>query len=287
MDINIDVFGSKEVDYNPNKVKRTKSINDDYDCEDSLFENQEYENEPVQLEPELRHFFVFMGTMTDEPKKILQQYRFYKRGKHTHEKQYLEDNTKSEHIEDECTKIKYTFSDEYRIKNEILLRTVPNIEDNEIFEFFVNHLIYDDTTNADVVCKKLNTNTNKLHDSAFLTEKLDSLCVKFDVEVIKLVELIAAGIMNDDFYLTVLNIFDLYVKKYYLDIYLKQKKPCAEKTIKKHIKALIDKEIGTKEGTFKNWSIKMHAYKKRNFFNPNKHYLNSSLVKSEMLESKE
>lgn len=287
MIIEIDIFGSKEVDYKPNKTKQKRRKNDTYDQEDSLFDNQDYENAPIELEPELKNFFVFAGVLPDEPKKVLQQYRLYKKDKWSQKIKKSEDNAKSENPDDESTKIKYTFKDEYRIKNEILVRSKTDFNETDLFEFFVNHLIYEENTTAEICCKKLSFKDTEILNKQYLQDKLDELQLMFDIEMIKFTETIQMSIFNDDFLEILLNIFDLYVKKYYLSVFLANKKPFVEKTVKKHIKALINEKIDDKREVYKNWSIKMHIHKKNMFFNKNKHFLNSSLLRSELFESKE
>lgn len=72
--IDVDVFGSKEVEMAPApKIKRRRQ-QDDYDYNDPFFESFEGELDAVEIECKLENFFVYRGQMSEDPKKIARRH---------------------------------------------------------------------------------------------------------------------------------------------------------------------------------------------------------------------
>lgn len=70
MNVDIDVFGSKEIDINPQERRRKKKI-DDYDYTDPFIERFEGEDDAVEIEPHIENFFMYEGTLQEKPSKVL------------------------------------------------------------------------------------------------------------------------------------------------------------------------------------------------------------------------
>lgn len=70
MKVDFDVFGSKEVDLNPQKPKKQRRV-DDYDYTDSFIEHFEGEDDVVEIEPHIGNFFIYKGTLPEKPSKVL------------------------------------------------------------------------------------------------------------------------------------------------------------------------------------------------------------------------
>lgn len=72
-DISINVFESLQIDFRPVKPKKRRRT-DDYDYDDPFLEPFEGEFDVVELECKLENFFVYKGTMEDDPKRIARKY---------------------------------------------------------------------------------------------------------------------------------------------------------------------------------------------------------------------
>lgn len=72
-DIPINIFESLQIDLKPVKPKKRRKT-DDYDYDDPFLEPFEGEFDVVELECKLENFFVYKGTMEDDPKRIARKY---------------------------------------------------------------------------------------------------------------------------------------------------------------------------------------------------------------------
>ncbi|KAL0263918.1 UNVERIFIED_CONTAM: hypothetical protein PYX00_011249 [Menopon gallinae] len=74
MEIEVDVFGSKEVDVHPQERRRRRRA-DDYDYTDPFIEQLEGEDDVVEMEPHIQNFFMHEGPLQDRPSKVLSAHR--------------------------------------------------------------------------------------------------------------------------------------------------------------------------------------------------------------------
>lgn len=71
--IQINIFESMQVDFNPEKPKRRRRV-DDYDYNDPFLERFEGEFDAVELECKLENFFIYKGKIIEDPKRIARKY---------------------------------------------------------------------------------------------------------------------------------------------------------------------------------------------------------------------
>lgn len=74
MEIHFNVFETKEVDLNPQEVKKRRQV-EDYDYADPFIEHFEGEDEAVEIEPHITNFFIYKGTLPEKPSKVLQSHK--------------------------------------------------------------------------------------------------------------------------------------------------------------------------------------------------------------------
>lgn len=272
MQINFDITQSQEIDCKPRKEEK-RIPKEEYDYEDSLVECEDDGGGRVETEPFIQNFFIYAGELPDCPKRVLKKFNAYEKHKFA---KALKENEEHPH--------KYTIRDEFRIKNEIILRNGSISGEDGVFEFLVNSLVIDDIENVRIVLNKLNVKESRIVDEAYLKEKLMELNAELENEEKKLVELLDNG-MGDVFLEQLTVCVIIFIRSLYLDIFIERKRRMSDKTIKKWVKTRFDRLLRDATEEIKNWPIKLHHYKKRTFFNENSHYLNSTLTRSDIFDS--
>lgn len=180
MDIDIDVFGSREVNINPQERKRKKRI-DDYDYTDPFIEQFEGEDDAVELEPHIENFFMYEGSLPERASKVLS----------THARASKKTSNKKEAPARPLDVI-------YCMQNLIYSKMLENAcSESDVADF----LLYDLIINHDFNFERAKERTASLGTTILLsTDLIRSEIDKLQSSLVSLHENIASILSEDDTY---------------------------------------------------------------------------------------